>query len=113
MSSYVFANDILRERWDDATRLYTAWDAEGVQTEQRPYTAEENTDADGAAAQATQQANKSTIELNLEEDLATMQAIKDTPNSTINDSPASYIKEVAVAVRRLIKMELEDFEEAD
>jgi hypothetical protein len=109
----VYENGVLREQWDDTTRTYTAWDADGDQTEQRPYTAEENAQADAAAVQATQTANKSTIEVNLEQDLAAMQAIKDTPNATINDSPASYIKEVAVAVRRLIKMELEDFEEAE
>ena len=113
MNGENYIDGVLRERWDDATRLYTAWDADGTQTEQRPYTSQENAAADVAAATESQSQNKSTIELNLEADLAAMQAIKDTPNSTINDSPASYIKEVAVAVRRLIKMELEDFEEAE
>jgi hypothetical protein len=103
----------MKEAWDHDTRTYSAWDDNDVLIETRPYTAEENAEADGVAVVATQVANKSTIETNLEADLAAMQAIKDTPNSTINDSPASYIKEVAVAVRRLIKMELEDFEQAE
>lgn len=45
----VYTGGILRERWDDETRTYTAWDEDGVQTEQRPYTAEENTRADAEA----------------------------------------------------------------
>jgi hypothetical protein len=110
-----YIDGVLREKWDDATRTYTAWDADGVIDPETPrsYTAEENAAADAEAVGETLVQNKSTIELNLEEDLATMQAIKDTDNSVINDSPASYIKDIAVAVRRLIKMELEDFEQAE
>ena len=39
-------NGVLRERWDDTTRTYTAWDANGVQTQLRPYSAAENAEAD-------------------------------------------------------------------
>ena len=100
-------------RFDDATRTVFHHAPDGTVIDSRPYTAEEIAAADAGAATATQFANKSSLELHLEEDLAAMQVIKDTPNSTINASPASYIKEVAVAVRRLIKMTLEDFSEAE
>src|SRR6187431_995800 len=110
MSAHIYSPDnVLIESWVDETRLHSTFDSvTGELIEAVPYTAEENADADGEAVIATQTANKSTIELNLEEDLATMQAIKDTDNSVINDSPAAYIKDIAVAVRRLIKMTLED-----
>jgi len=61
----------LRERWDDSTRTYTAWDSAGTQTEQRPYNADENAHADVAATAAEHGANKSSLETNLEADLAT------------------------------------------
>jgi hypothetical protein len=50
MSQFVYAGGILIQRWDDATRLYTAWDETGAQTEQRPYTPDENMIADAVAS---------------------------------------------------------------
>lgn len=47
-----FRDGVLREKWDDATRTYTAYDATGKQTSTRPYTTAENTAADAAAVQA-------------------------------------------------------------
>lgn len=46
-----FLDSVLRVRMDDDERIRTEWDADGVQTSQRPYTAEENADADQAAWQ--------------------------------------------------------------
>ena len=100
---------MLRERWDDTTRTYTAWDDAGTQTEQRPYTAAENAAADEDAVAATQTANKSTIETNLSEDLDAMQAVIDQDNAMLRDDPAQEIKDIARAVRRLIRMALDDF----
>jgi hypothetical protein len=48
----VYVDGVLRERWDDTARVYTAWDAQGVQTTSRPYTAAENAAADAAIARA-------------------------------------------------------------
>lgn len=56
-----YVDGVLRERWDSTTRLYTAWDASGVQTSQRPFTAEENAWADAAAAAAELEANETTL----------------------------------------------------
>ena len=44
---------VLRERWDDGARTYTAWDAAGKQTSTRAYTAQENADADARLAAAS------------------------------------------------------------
>ena len=48
---------VLRKWWDDATRTYHEYDAASVETLARPYTAEENADADAAALAATRAAN--------------------------------------------------------
>ena len=62
MSTRIYSNDVLRELWDDATRLYTKWDSAGVQVEQRPYTEEENTRADAEAVTNTAERNREAIE---------------------------------------------------
>lgn len=51
MTTELYMNGVLRERWDGATRTYTAFDAAGVQTAQRPYDAAENALADARATQ--------------------------------------------------------------
>lgn len=57
----IWQADVLRERWDDATRTYTSWDQAGGLTTQRPYTAAENTDADARATAATSLANETDL----------------------------------------------------
>jgi hypothetical protein len=109
----VYTDGVLREQWDDATRTYTAWDENGEQTEQRPYTAEENAQADAAATAATETANKSTIETNLEQDYANMQAIKAQSNADLRADPSQEIKQIADAVRRLTRMALENYSGTD
>lgn len=61
MSTDVYRDNVLRERWDDATRTYTAWNASGVQASSRPYTAQENAYADAVAAQAQRDSNADTL----------------------------------------------------
>jgi hypothetical protein len=51
----------VHERWDDATSTYTAWDASGVQTTTRAFTAGENIAADNAATAATTATNGDTL----------------------------------------------------
>ena len=58
----VSAGSVLRKRWDDDTRTYTEWDAAGQQVESRPYTLDENAEADARAAAEAEEANKATIE---------------------------------------------------
>jgi hypothetical protein len=110
MSAIVYdENGAIREFWDDDTRTYTSWDAAGTVTETRPYTAEENTAADATATVEQETANKSTIELNLEEDLDAMQAIIDQTNEELRADPSQEIKEIARAARRLIRLALDDY----
>jgi hypothetical protein len=62
MSSSVYQNGVLREKWDDVARAYTAWNAAGAQTSTRAYTAAENAAADAEAARRIGTSNKVTIE---------------------------------------------------
>lgn len=41
MSTSIYTDGVLRQQWDDATTTYTEWDANGVQTLSRQYTADE------------------------------------------------------------------------
>lgn len=100
-------------RYNDEIRIATEYDPGGVLIGDRPYTAAENARADEHANVDTQIENKSTIETNLEQDLAAMQAIKDQTNADLRADPSQEIKELATAVRRLIKMSLNDFTEPE
>lgn len=55
------SSGITRQWWDDATRTYHEYDAAGVETLARPYTTEENADADTRATEATEATNESTL----------------------------------------------------
>lgn len=54
-------NGIVRERWDNTNRVYTSFDASGVQSFQRAFTPDENTDADDRLARLTRINNLATI----------------------------------------------------
>ena len=56
-----YIEGVLREQWDDDTRTFTAYDAQGQQTSTRPYTAEENAAADAALAQEQASAEAATL----------------------------------------------------
>ena len=63
MSASVYSTDgVLRERWDDTTRTYTAYNAQGTQTSTRSYTTQENDIADATAVVETAGRNRDTIE---------------------------------------------------
>ena len=57
MSIRIYANETLREWWDDATRTVTTYDENGAITSSRPYTPAENTEADAQAATAAKLAS--------------------------------------------------------
>jgi transcriptional regulator of met regulon len=99
---------------DPVGRIVSEYDTEAQVIIPRPYTVEENAEQDAIdTTNESHAANKSTIEINLEADLAAMQAIKDQTNADLRADPSQEIKEIAVAIRRLIKMELEKFEEPE
>jgi Na+/alanine symporter len=107
VSAESWVGGVRREFWDDTTRLYTTWNAAGVQTSQRAYTPAEAGAADAAAAAATARTNEATLveQLRLTIDAlitsrATLKAtVLDPTNATINSNPAAVIKAVAKAVR--------------
>ena len=98
----------LIERADSTTRTVTTYDAAGVVTSTRPYTAGENAAADAAAAEAAAQAQHAADRLtvrkiitDLQAEKARAQAVIDTPNSTIKSNPAPYVVYVARAAKRI------------
>ena len=103
MNHETYTDGVLRQRWDDTARTYTEWDAQGVQISTRPYTTEENAAADQRAAAALLVTNEATISTNLQQDLATMQAIIDQTNADLKADPAQEIKDLARVARRLIR----------
>lgn len=63
MSTLVYTDGALREFWDDDTRTYKAWKADGSFEvgSPRPYTAQENAEADSSQATDVAESNKKTI----------------------------------------------------
>ena len=73
----------------------------------RPYTAEENATVDAAIQAAVLDANRKALLDGLKAVIdaavarqADVQTVLDTTNSTINGSPASYLKTIARATKR-------------
>lgn len=57
-----YVNGVLRKRWDDTVRVYTEFNAAGVQTLQRSYTQAEIDRATASALSVTERTNKQTLE---------------------------------------------------
>jgi hypothetical protein len=111
MSIRVFhPNGQLAKYWNDANSTYTEYSTAGTQVSTRAYTGAEAARAAAEATQLAEATNKGAIEANIIQDLAAMQTIIDTANATINASPASYIKDIARAIRRLDRMVLAKFD---
>lgn len=98
MSTRRFLDGVLIEEWDDDTRTYT----DHRTGESRPYTPEENTAADQAAAASTLAANEAALRDGLQAAIgaaltrqAVYQAIIDTPKATIKTNPAPHIVDLA------------------
>lgn len=100
----IYVDNVLRERWNDATRTYTSYNAAGVQTSTRPYTAAENAAADAEIAAASAETNRRSIETALETALAELQTTIDATNASINSNAAVHIKILARAARRIIRL---------
>jgi len=91
-------------RWDRDAREVITEDAEGEEISRRPYTDEENAAEDNALVIESNERNRLSIEEALENALVEIQTIIDTPNATINSSPAAHIKTLARAQRRMIRL---------
>jgi hypothetical protein len=105
----LYISGVLRERWDDTTRTYTAFSGTGVQLEQREYTPAENVVADSLAATEVLNSNETIVHQKLAVDFAAAQAILNQTNADIRTDPSQEIKDLARAVRRLTRMALDDF----
>lgn len=82
-----FSNGVLIEQWDDATRTYTdhRTDPDTV----RPYTAQENADADQRAADAAKAATEAQIEADTTADLTSLRTSIDTLQRLLGDDATS------------------------
>lgn len=60
MKNQTWRGGVLIRQWDDDTRTFTSWDNQGVSTS-RPYTAEENAEADARAAEQNATSNETSI----------------------------------------------------
>lgn len=107
MTSRTYAGNTLIEEWDDDLRILTRWDLDGIQTEQRPYTTEENAEADLRVAEEQRVANAQALRDGLANVIsaaldrqALAQAVIDTPNSDINSKPAPHIVSLARVCKR-------------
>jgi hypothetical protein len=114
MSHRVYSDGVLRKQWDDATRLYTEWDAQGQQTTQRPYTPDENAAADQRAADQAEQDNEQDIRGWLDTAMGDLQTWIDTPLQDITQADlARQTKDNARVLRRLIRLELRQLDGAE
>jgi YD repeat-containing protein len=104
---------VIRERRDDTTRTVTTYDEQGNITSERPYTAEENAAADQAALEATLNTNKRTVEQKLATKLANMQTILVQTNADLRTDPSQEIKDMARAIRLLVRMQMIQFDGAE
>lgn len=101
---------VVRQWWEDSTSTYHEFDAEGTETLARPFTPEEQADADWRADAVEEQAARDALVASLEQQVILLQKLLDTPNADINASPARHIKDVARALRETIQALLQRVE---
>lgn len=92
-------------RYNDTTHTVVTYDKSGNITSERPYTAAENAAADQAALETTLNTNKKTIEEKLANKLADMKAILNQTNADLRADPSQEIKDIARAVRLLVRLQ--------
>jgi hypothetical protein len=104
VSASVFQEGTLVEQWDDDTRIYTSYDAEGTPTS-RPYTGPENVVADANAAAAATRAAEETRRAAVKLIVTDLKAEKDRLDVVLAKTPAQITggdtKDVARASKRI------------
>ena len=113
MSAQRYENGVLRNQWDDPTRTYTEWDAQGVQTLTRAYTAAENAAADAIAADVAVTANENTIRAETEANLAKLDAeIINLTNAALftQSGTGNALKLLARTLRLVIRLLIRRFD---
>jgi hypothetical protein len=111
VSSRTYEQGVLVEEWNDDTRTYTDFTTDPDTT--RPYTADENAEADVRQDQATAATNSVEITSDLDQALIDLQVIIDSDNSVINDNPAGEIKDQARILKKIIRKLNERFEDTE
>lgn len=108
MSHSIYSAGVLREFRDDVTRTVTRYDETGAVLSVTPYTAEQNSAADLADAEAAAAAEREAVRLlvgaiitDLKAEKARAQTVIDADNATIKANPQSYIKDCARAAKRI------------
>lgn len=98
----------VRIEQNDETRTYSDFTTDPPTI--RPYNPDENAAADQRLVEEAAEAVRVQVEQILDASLADLQAIIDTPNATINGSPAQHIKTLARVQRRLIRHAISKFD---
>jgi hypothetical protein len=106
----IYLDNVLRESWNDDTRIVTFYNASGAETSTRAYTAPEIAALTAAQTAAAEIANEATIAVALFNALATLQLIIDDTNANINANPAARIKDLAKVLRRVIRLVIRRFD---
>lgn len=101
------------QEWNHDTRQYTEWENGAVREGfPRAYTDEENELADIIVADVAAGTNEESVRTKLTGWMLQLQtAIQDTANATINQNPASYIKNAYRIHRLLIRIVLRQFDD--
>jgi len=113
MSRQVYQDGKLLEQWDDLTRTYTAYDAQGTVTGSRPYTAAENTTADATAAALLEVTNEATVRAETEAQLAKLDAeiiVKTNAELFTQSGVGSALKLLARTLRLIIRILIRRFD---
>ena len=107
MSTFIYQSGVLRERWDDTTRIYTAFNSSGVQTSTRAYTAAENAKADEDALTSLYAVNEAALLAKVPTALTTNNTYLAVANPTTAQNTAQ-VKALTRQVNALLKLRAND-----
>lgn len=103
-----YVDNILRERYDDVARQYTAWNTSGViVVGPRPYTPQENAATDARIAETTAQTNADSLVSKARTALTNNNTFLAIASPTAAQV-ATQVKALTRQVNALIKLEIQD-----
>lgn len=98
---------------DGATGLYTAWDADGVQTEQRPLTAEETKLLADADAEVVRGGNERDMRTRADAALADLRTIRDSTGTLTGLQLSNAVRMLARVLLVLARLYLRRLDATD